>query len=99
MAFRKSSVMDEKILLTQELNELEAEYRTWRIAVIHLERGIDEMERQLKQSYDRNSSPSASQEYSPQLVDVRDQHRFIENKLDRIRLRLDEMRSRLDGMA
>ena len=37
--------MDEKDLLTKELNELEEEYRTWRVAVIKLERSIDDTER------------------------------------------------------
>lgn len=91
--------MDEKALLTQELNELEEEYRTWRVAVIRLERGIDEMERRLRQANASNSSTGTPQEHCSQLADVRDQHDRIENKLDRIRLRLHEMRSRLGGVT
>ena len=85
--------MDEKELLAKELDELEEEYRTWRVAVINLEPSIDEIERRT------GAAPDTSPDRGSLLSQVRHQQQHIEAKLDRIRLQLDDMRSRLDGMS
>lgn len=89
--------MDDNARLTQDLqqiDELESEYRTWRVAVIRLGRGIDEVESRL---CGRNQdAPVRPADLRSRLSEVREQHDRLESKLDRIRTQLDEAYTRLD---
>ena len=72
----------------QQINELEAEYRTWRVAVIRLGRDIDDIERQLWEM--SRADPGRAAGFMSRLSAIREQHDRLEAKLDRIRARLDE---------
>ena len=89
--------MDASTRLTpdrQQIDALDAEYRTWRVAVIRLERGIDEVERRLcGRNQDASTRPT---DLRTRLSEVREQHDRLEAKLDRIRAQLDEAYVRLE---
>ena len=89
--------MDDNTQLTQDLQQidaLEAEYRTWRVAVIRLGRGIDEVERRLCGW--NQDAPARPADLTSRLSEVREQHDRLEAKLDRIRAQLDEAYARLE---
>ena len=81
----------------QQINALEAEYRTWRVAVIRLGREIDDIERQLWEM--SQADPGRAAEFWARLSAIREQHDRLEAKLDRIRAQLDEAYARLEQAA
>ncbi len=78
----------------QQIDALEAEYRTWRVAVIRLGRGIDEVERRLCER--TQDAPVRPADLRSRLSEVREQHDRLEAKLDRIRAQLDAAQARLE---
>ena len=89
--------MDDNTRLAQDLQQidtLEAECRTWRVAAIRLGRGIDEVERRLCER--TQDAPARPVDLRSRLSEVREQHDRLEAKLDRIRVQLEEAHARLE---
>jgi hypothetical protein len=87
--------MTPKAVLAQMLEELEADYRYWLIEEINLERGIDDIETKVNR-YEAELGAERAANFRLRLSRTRDQHRAIEAKIRGIRLRLDELRARLN---
>ncbi len=77
----------------QQLDELESEYRTWRVAVIRLGRDMDELERRLWEK--PQDDPARRADLRGRLSKAREKHDRLETKLDRIRAQLDMAYARL----
>jgi hypothetical protein len=87
--------MTPKAVLAQMLEDLEGEYRYWLVEEIRLERGIDEMELQVNQHADELGAERTAN-FRLRLAQTRDQHRALEEKIRGIRVRLDDLRMRLN---
>ena len=86
--------MATKAELVRELKDLEAEYRFWLVEAIAIERGLDEMEKQIDQ-HEHELGPERVVDFRSRLVRTRERHQSIEDKIRYVRLRLDELHERL----
>ena len=89
--------MAAKAELAQELADLEAEYRYWLVESISIEREIDNMEERIDQ-HESELGTERTAEFRLRLVRTRERHSVIEEKIRYVRLRLDDLRTRLNEL-
>jgi hypothetical protein len=90
--------MTTKAELTCELQDLEDEYRFWLVEAISIERGLDEMEKQIDE-HEQELGPERVADFRVRLARTRERHQSVEGKILYVRARLGELRERLEQIS